>query len=117
MTNTALAGVVFRDPSRRPGPGSVYRAPVRLPTDDTKHSFGQWTLVVEFVSERLARVRFLMPEAPHSELLKGRILELFEGTQSVATVRILVSAIEHDHALGVDQDALWSRNTAPRAAA
>lgn len=117
MKNEALARVVFRDPTRQLAPGTVYRAPVRLPGDDADHPYGRWTLVVEFADGGLSNVRFLMPGAPHSELLKGRSLELYEGATAVATVMVLVSAVDNQHALGVDQDALSSRSTSPRAAA
>ena len=98
MTEGALAQVMYA--ARRPAARSVFTAPVRLPTDDADHPYGQWTLVVEFVSDELAQVRFLMPQAPHDQLIRGRTLELFEGRKAVARLRVLVSAHDSKNTLG-----------------
>jgi hypothetical protein len=49
-----------------------------------------WSLVVEKVEEPepfvwLANVHFLVPEAPHESLSKGRTFELYEGPKCVAS--------------------------------
>jgi hypothetical protein len=72
-----------------------YATLVKFSDGRSPWSLGTWSLVVEKNPnqstdyEWIAKVHFLVPEAPHHELTPGRDFELYEGKKCVATGRLL----------------------------
>src|SRR4051812_31258726 len=86
---------------RRQPPVSAtkYTAPVRF-ENDRQEPWGSWSLrILEATELRgpeviLARVAYLVPEAPHDLLREGERFELMEGRNAVAKGVILPPSLE-----------------------
>ena len=80
---------------RAPPSGPQYIAPARFIVAADRSSYGNWGLVVDLVSrpaasnDWIAKVRFLVGEAPHEWLADGTRFELYEGTKRVAQGNVL----------------------------
>jgi hypothetical protein len=68
----------------------------RFPEDPPSWPDGSWSIVLEFDtppsaqgSPSLGTARFLVDEAPHERLQRGRSFDVFEGTRHTATVELL----------------------------
>jgi hypothetical protein len=72
-----------------------YATEIRFLDGETWPAFDAWSLVVvknEASSTEFAwtaDVHFLVEEAPHESLRKGRVFELYEGNKCVARGRII----------------------------
>ena len=71
-------------------PGPTYSSVVRF-DEDNGWPTNAWSLVVEYIRSYAAgqyvyaRVKFLVPEAPHELLREGSRFQLYEGRKLVAT--------------------------------
>lgn len=117
MSRQTTAEIRFSLPVGKRPTGRFF-AHGKLPSDGSKHPFGQWSVVIEPVFESdqadviMAFVAFVVPDAPHEELKRGTRLELFYGPNRVGTALITTAQSVDKDGLPSDRDFLAGQKEA-----